>query len=613
MIVLGQTDSVTRKLMKDVTTSWITEQAFERNQSYLPLDTTGNRDELFLPLYARYGLFQDLGNIGTPGQSLIFTFNRAVDFSFIQNPYEGYFFKPESCRYYNTKTPYTDFVYATGKGELLYLKARHAQNITPRWNAGVDYFGFSSLGNYPMQYTSPYHTQIFSSYRSKKGKYAVLANLTWNLGSHDESGGLQSDSAYEALSGSNKTGSVRLAQSTNAFRNRAAYLKQYFYYGKSETRILGYDTSDQFTAYGYFSHTLKAEEFALYLTNKGDTNFFIYPGRYFDSSNVSLDSSTHSAITNRIAYSLYHSSAGRDLRFLELAATHKYIHIYQRGQLNFYNNIMLEGTMERSASSDNSVSFRLYGAYAPAGYNQNDTRLEAEAGYTAKWFYLSGGIFNHLLEPDYTLAHYHTNYFKWDNSFSKINVSNWHLALQTKKFRHNFHINYNQYVLANWVYMDTDARSRQSNAVALLTSASVEKTFQLWKFFFENKIIYQKSTQDYLRLPELGAILRYYFATAVFRKAVKMQLGINVFYNSAFYASNYNPATHAFYLQNSRSIGNYPLVNAFISGEIVKAVLFASYTHLNQDWWNNTGYYSTPGYPIPLTSFNYGIRWRMYN
>jgi hypothetical protein len=275
---------------------------------------------------------------------------------------------------------------------------------------------------------------------------------------------------------------------------------------------------------------------------------------------------------------------------------------------------MLEGTIEREVMTNYGISFKGYGAYIPIGFNQNDLKLSGNLGFKTPLFRIEGGILNHLYTPDFTFIHFTSNQFSWNNAeFSKINVSNWNVGIETVQFKHNFKLSYHQNILANWVYFNTDATPTQSNKIALVQVLQLEKTFKLWHFYFENKILFQKSTEDYVRLPEMGLILRYYLQEVMFKKALKLQAGFNVFYNTAFYAQAYNPATRGFYLQNNRQIGDYPLLNVFICGEIRHAIIFASYEHLNQDWVSSTGFYSTPSHPLALTAFKVGVRWRMYN
>ena len=591
-----------------------TEKRIERHKTWTALDTSITKNEIFHPMYAKYGIFQDQGVIGSAGQSLIFNYDRKLEYRFAQNPWEAYAFKPEERVFYNSKSPITDLTYTQGRNQLVFLKAKLAINVTPRWVFGADYLRITSLGNYVRQANGLYNTEVFSYYQSASGKYAVHGSLTWNLGFNEENGGLKSDSAFQALSGDNKRGTVRLNNSENGYRNRSFYLKQYFFYGKSNRLILKDDTINQFTSYGHFSHTFKANEEIYYLRVKGDTDLVLYPNSYFAKSSTTFDSIASQTVSNKFAYTLYNTDRKTELRYIELAATHQLINNSLVNQNRSYNNIVLEGTIEREIYASNGLWFKLHGAYAPLGYNQNDLKLSGDAGYKLPWFFIGGGLFNHLYTPDFTFKYYSTNQFIWNNeNFNKTNISNWHVDLSTRLFKNNFRLTYNQNILDNWVYFDTDGEPTQSNKIALVQTLELNKTFRLWRFCFDNKLIYQKSSEDFIRLPELGAILRYYYEQKLFKKALNLQAGIDVFYNTAFYAQSYNPATRGFYLQNTRQIGNYPLLNVFVCGEIRHAVLFAVYEHLNQDWTNNTGYYASPGNPLGLSAFRMGIRWRMYN
>lgn len=594
-----------------ITTFVISEKQIDRHQKWVILDTSITKNEIFHPMYAKYGFFQDMGNIGSAGQSLIFDANRNFGYRFTQNPWNSYFFKPEERIYYNSKSPITDITYVQGGVETVNLKVKLAINVTPRWMIGVDYHRLTSTGNFVRQRNGAYYTQAFTYYQSKNAKYAMLANLTWNLGYNEESGGLKSDSSFEALSGTNKTGNSNLSNSENGFRNRSFYLKQYFYYGKSSIEINKEDTIEKFVSYGHFSHTLKAEDEVYYLRVNGDSNSVIFPNGLIKTF---TDSVTSQTITNKFAYTLYNTDRKNEMRFVELAASHQFVNTDVQTNKRSFNNVIFEGTIEREVFKNYGISFRANGAYSPLGYNQNDLKLIGDINYKTPWLIFSGGIFNNLYTPDYTLTFFKSNQFNWDNqNFNKINVSNWHGSIETRTLKNNFKLTFNQNILANWVYFGTDATPKQSSNVALVQTIELQKVFKLWKFYFDNKILYQKSTEDFVRLPEFGAVLRYYFQQVLFKKALNLQFGFDAFYNTAFYAQAYNPATRGFYLQDQKQIGNYPLINVFLCGEIRHAVIFASYEHLNQDWFKSTGFYSTPNYPLPLSTLRIGVRWRMYN
>jgi hypothetical protein len=174
-------------------TSYLSEQAIDRNLPEQLEDTAINHNEIYHPYYRNFGIFQDLGNIGTPGRSQFFSFNRPNDFVLGFNPYQVFYKRAEDTKYYKTKLPYTDFNYTQGQKELLLLAAKFSYNFSPRLNLGVDYNRVTSEGFYPRQYTSLYFTKIFGSYHSKNNRYTLLGNIIWNRGILDESGGIRSD------------------------------------------------------------------------------------------------------------------------------------------------------------------------------------------------------------------------------------------------------------------------------------------------------------------------------------------------------------------------------------------------------------------------------------
>ena len=115
-----------------IITYTIIEKQIDRNEKWLPLDTSITKNELFHPMYSKYGLFQDMGNIGTASQSLIFDYNKSLGYKFTQNPWSAYFYKPEERVYYNSKQPITDINFTQGGVDMIYLKTKLAINVTPR-------------------------------------------------------------------------------------------------------------------------------------------------------------------------------------------------------------------------------------------------------------------------------------------------------------------------------------------------------------------------------------------------------------------------------------------------------------------------------------------------
>lgn len=604
----------TTKVVK-INTRYTTEQMINRNMQPVLIDTGSNGIEIFNNMYRNNIVFQDLGNFGTPARPLLFRLERPVGFRLSDNPFEGYWIKPEDTRFYNTKTPYTDLFYAQGSNEMLVLRAKHAQNVLPRWNLGADFQRITSIGFLARQYTSIYNYQFFSRYVSKNRRYDMLAHVTWNRGLVEESGGVQRDSAFEALSGPNKKVLPALLNSQTRFKSRAAYLKQYWHLGRSEKTGADGDTVYNLRSNAQISYSIKAEEISYIFENNGDTNSLLLPHQYYDVTENTFDSLYNGKIENRLGFDLYNDlesqATDSTRRYLGAAVSHTYNNVSQISYVRNYQNVLAELWLERTSMKRVAFAFRGYGAFNVSGLNAGDYKLRGYYSYRFKPFEVAAEAMDQLYRPDQVFMLFKSNQFIWTHAFAQTHATQLGFYASTRAFRNNFRFAAKSYLVQNWVYANTAGEPQQEKGSISITTLELGKTFQLWKFFFEHELIYQQSSSDVIRLPEFSGRIRYYFQSRF--KRMKFQVGVDAWYNTAYYANNYNPATRLFFLQNERRIGNYPVFDPFAMGEIKRAAFFFKYEHVNQDWFASNGFYSTPHYPLSLASFRMGLRWRFYD
>ena len=84
-----------------------------------------------------------------------------------------------------------------------------------------------------------------------------------------------------------------------------------------------------------------------------------------------------------------------------------------------------------------------------------------------------------------------------------------------------------------------------------------------------------------------------------------LQTGIDVFYNTKFYADNYMPSIMQFYNQRERKTGNYPKFDVFLNLRIKQAAKTFPVTPN-----------STPlaaDYPINPGMLKFGIKWDFFD
>lgn len=596
---------------------------FDRTDpEYQYLDTLMEKLEIYHPMYRKLHIFQDLGNIGSPVQSLIFNNERPTDFRLGIDMMQPYMVKAEDARFYQTRKPYTDMHYVQGPNNLLVLNALHTQNISRRWNAGLQFRRITSEGFYLNQKTSIWNSQLFTSYRSSHKKYQLLASISWNKGFTYENGGITNDSAFEAASGVTKRVNVNLLGTGangnggpyNKFRDHVFAIKQYWNFGRSRMEVEGKDTLHPFYSSSYISHETKLELQSYQFRDNDLFNKSYYPDFFFDTLKT-FDSIHHLSFENSISFfsGRYNRHFREKAFFLLPSVTHKHVEVWQRSSNRVFNNISLQLNVSNNPGEKTRLDMALDAAYCIEGYNRNDFRLRPVLRYRFLPMILEASWKMQQYEPDYITQKFISNHYIWQNNFDKTSVQELQLNLSTRAWRNNAILSFTQSRMENLVIYGTDTLPRQISDAISVQVLRLAKTIQVGHFKLENNIYYQQSSnKKALRLPEFSAFERLCYENRFFNKVMRLQAGFDFFYNSAFYANAYQPVSRQFHLQDSVKTGNYPLLDVFLNLHIKRAALMFKLEHLNSSF-SNGRYYSSPHYPLPPRAFRFGIVWRFYD
>jgi hypothetical protein len=388
-------------------------------------------------------------------------------------------------------------------------------------------------------------------------------------------------------------------------------VKQYYRFGKSYTTIKGDDTLYHFEPKSQISYTIKAEETSHVFINSGDSNNILLPNQFYSTiANQTYDSLHNGLLENKVNYSWLNKTNELKQTFLNVGIFHQTAVISQSTYVNNHQNLIAEVQFEKRNKGNNSLSFFVDASAVLWGYNNNNHLIKAGIIYTTKPLELTVSGTQQVYTPDYSMLKFASNQFQWENKFNNSSSLSQHIIVKTNTLKNNFTLSINHYLIGNQTYINEVLLPEQASGNANIIHIQLDKTFKAGKFFFKHNLHYQQSNVKYIPVPSFGGMLRYYFQTNFYKS--KIQLGVDVFYNTAYYGMGWSPATRMFYLQQQNKIGNYPLINPFVCMQIKRAVLFGIYEHLNQNL-INVGFYNTPHHPISLQSFRMGIRWRFYN
>ena len=620
---------------------WNVDRYYNR-VNIMPLDTTLSDWRIDYVFYRKGVGDMALGGLGQSSQPVNW-FDRSQDrdFTFARG-YDAYTARIENVPFYNSKKPLTNLTYLES-GQKRYREEHfelvHSQNITPSLSANVSYKARSTMGRYDWQRTKNHALSVGAAYTGKR--YSVHAAYMNNMVDTRENGGVVgewaiADTVFEMPSGV----PMRLASSEahNHYRNHSVFVKQA--YAIPFERVTEYDFSIADLSAMYIGHQFEYSSWSKVYTDKKGTytnergnyneetdKWEEVTGQYYDdwfiNPETTRDSISERLISNKIfvqvqpwdrygAVSTIDGGVGFD------------IHTYSYMRLKDY----VRGNMTR----DKRTSWYLYGAasgmikryadwradvkYHPSGYRGGDLSVGAEITLRAfireHPLILTGRFRQELRSPSYWHENLFSNHYVWFNSFGKESETRFEVSFSVPDIA--LELGAWQGVVKNMIYYGNDSRVVQNPGIVSLTSLYARKDFRIAGFHLDHRALVQITSDEHvLPVPTFSAYLSYYYEFWVKRDVLRVQVGLDGRFNTAYYAPGYNPALSAFYNQREVKIGNYPYIDAFISAKWKRMRILLKVQHLNMNLFGNGEYFQVARYPLNPRMFKLGISWSFYD
>jgi hypothetical protein len=576
-----------------------------------------------------------LGNYGLPLYQLNF-FDRPSDPDmFAYEYYYPFMHLTNNALFLNTKVPFTELLWTFGaprNNSEQTFRVRHSQNINRYFNVGLILDVVYSVGQYSRQLSDNKNFLLHSSYTREKYKVYFEAGLN-NLNSY-ENGGLVDGTG---LSGEKLTDlknlPVNLVKGLNDaksnLKNKNILLVQRYTLGNKSNNLndtLNSSGSDVRPGIkGTFSHILTWESNKrTYIDNRPLSGF--YDSIYINNV-LTHDSIFSRVLKNTIRFDL-RSDATRKFRIGAGFGI--------RNELSAYSQIvpthdLLQADTINWGKSSNAVIGKLFnnigdnfgwvaiGEFYITGYRAGDFNVNGEIN---NFFKLNKGIaslniFGGLTntQPSFWYDQWGSNHFEWKNNFLKelrLNTgANFSYPGRREAIKFNFSI------INNYVDFGPGGFPSQNNGAISIVGISGEKEFVIWKLHLSNNLLVQKSSNSrVLDLPLIAVKSAFFIQHNFFFKFtnghLNTQLGVDVFYNSAYYGYAYMPATGRYYRQNTILTGNYPYFNAFLNIKLKRTRIVITYDHVNSGMMGYD-YLMVPSYPMNIRMFKYGLAWTFYD
>jgi len=611
--------------------NWVLADLFSRADS-IPVDTMPDGFQIHNYAYRQAIANVQLGNLGAPSKAaMVSEMPIYTRFLFTEN-YTNYFTTPEKWKYYNTRTPYTNLYY-----QLSTPRARSeesigilfTQNVYNNWNVGFEYNLISAIGKYAYQTVNNRHFRFFSSYSGEI--YEIHGSYVYNKADQNENGGLLND--YDILDPETSIISrpeqlpvkFQNKRASNRTDNNQLFINQSLNIGNiSVSSVEGTKTD---LPVGTAIHTLHIDRsrriFRINGTNFGDEIF--YPKTLVDSM-VTRDSVYYTLIKNIIQLK-FNEEANSLLRFgLRAFIGNNYENFkypapiiyfkrdsmfYQRSNTSF-GTTYFGGQIFKNLGE--SFRWNVGAIIYFQGYRMGDS--EITGGFDSQFriwkdtagIFADGGLY--LVTPDFFTKNYYSNHFEWKNQFS---------AVKTVKVRGGIRIPTREFeltaeyrLISDYVYWGTDSMPNQTSEIINLMEFKLYKHFQLWHLHSKNTALYQLTgNQAIIPLPMFSIYSSNYFQNTLF-KVLFFQLGIDLRYNTTWYAPAYEPATGQFYIQQERQVGDYLFADLFINFQLKRSRFFFKMTHINEGMFGNN-YFHTIRYPAGPRTFRFGVSWNFYD
>jgi hypothetical protein len=585
-------DDSTKQVYGPETTEYTKEENIKYNDPHVyPIDTLLDNQHRHNFVNRLDNKMQDLGNIGTAIRPLYYGIPEVIGKSSGFNSFNTYVISPQDIRYYDTKSPYTRLGVTFGGNGRSMVDVSFSRSDSTVFNAGFDFKRITSDKQVGELQTRGDHNVLATIYgiyaRWNPGKYQVLMNYTRMRHQQTESGGvmpLPSGSLDNLFIEDSAQVWLNNAESEEIRTNLHLYHQ--------------YQIHELFEIYHQLDYT--PQKIAFVDTDLGsDGDFF---DQFLINETETSDESSFETILNEVGIKGKHKGIfynfhidRRDIQYVPkyLPATGFITEYYLGANLRYVIG---------------SQTFRFHGLVQDGGS-----------------YKLSGTFSNRFLEASYTRVQYdpsflHGDYFgnhrEWHLNFSSptADVLEGKIKLETDRFK--FYPKVNLTNVNNHVYFNQSKLPEQVSGSAQILSPEFSLSWQfLNRLELSTQMVYTVITgpaENVFRIPEWLINTQLSYTNDVFNQKMKIQVGVDTQYRSAFLGHNYDPTIQQFYVQDTFEIPEYFLADIFINFKVGRALLFAKFVFANEGL-NLPGYFTAPYYLGQHRVFDWGISWQFYD
>ncbi len=595
-------------------------------QDSTKLDTLIDNFQIYHPVFKNSITSTYVGNYGTPALNNDF-FNRKTNVDFLFFKTRGdYLLTPATIDFYNTRTPYTRLDFSQSENRAVKNETRfnffHSQNVNRYLNFTLRIDLAKSAGQYNYQESKNSFITFYSSYTGDN--LNIYSGFITNAVKNNENGGITYDSLLF-------NGAETELLNTNLSASKS-YFKGTYYFVNGEYRFGKIITTKKDSGlfrpvFGILLNS-QYERHRQEFTDEEEAGNTFFKNTYYDQKYIK-DSIRFNKLDNVFQLKQY-ENAERKTSFGKRAFLGiDFINTITPGKdssrfagpdtLNYesiihnYSNLYLGGGIFRETGK--FWTWKFDGKIYMIGRKAGQTEL---AGIIQKPFHilkdtlaslvLSGSINN--MVPDYFQQEFYSNHFRWSNDLSMEQRMDFNGSIISPVYKLRLSGNYA--IINNYIFNNYEGIPDQTEKEILVLSVFADKDFNYRNIHFRLRALWQKaSNEEFIHIPDFSAFVSAYYKFVI-SKVMFTQIGVDTRYNTKYYADAYSPATGLFYLQNEKKYGNYPYIDVYANLRLKRTTAFFKMINIGTNFLDRE-YITTPHYPMPRSTFRFGLTWLFYD
>lgn len=570
--------------------------------------------------------------------------------------FDVYKYTIENTRFFQTTRPYTSLSYLLASGKEQVIKILHTQNIKPNWNAGLEYRLISTPGVFQNQNVSHNNYRFFSNYQGRKKRYAAYLVVLANKLTSAENGGITSRSYLEDPTrkrrvavpvqlGDSIASSLALFSTNmaigNIYKDFDLLLRQSYDIGKKDSLRIN-DSTMEYLFYPKlrFQHTLNykttSNQFIdrLPFFNVAQNDSIFYQDNYsitiVPNANNFFFLDEWKFVSNDFALKQFPQTknqrqfieAGLRLEnfsgaFSKSVIPNSILVVYPEPPVKkSYFNAAVHGEY-RNKTKNQKWDALLKGELYAAGFSAGDYKVygSVERFLNSKWGGIKVSFQNINRNPSYIFQQNSAFDLDTNSLTKKENITIFTFQASNPRFQ----LMARNISIANYVYLSDFYHTDQYGGLINLTQGTLS---------FENKVVgHVNLYSDFIVQLTAGKspvhVPLFYTRQRLafegnFYKNLNLSAGLDITYNTPYKMDNYSPIMGKFFPQDTATIHNLPVVNAFFDFRIKSFKAFIRAENLNTAEVNGglmftNNNFAAPLYPTPGFLMRFGIVWNFVN